>query len=62
MKLLSPSPEAVATILGVSLPEAVDLLRQRREAELREREARQHNLARACAAVAARRRSYQSCL
>ncbi|MDR3405191.1 MAG: hypothetical protein P4L99_22035 [Chthoniobacter sp.] len=40
MKLLSPSPEAVAAILGLSATEASVLLHERRAAELREREER----------------------
>jgi hypothetical protein len=39
MKLLSPSPEAVATVLGLSLAEAGSLLEKRRLEELQQREA-----------------------
>jgi hypothetical protein len=41
MKLLSPSLEAAASYLGVSVSEASALLRRRRLTELREREAQQ---------------------
>lgn len=51
MKLLSPSPEAVATVLGVSLAKASAILEQRRLAEQREREARQRCLAESMRAV-----------
>ena len=56
MKLLSPSPEAVAVILGLSESEATALLNQRRFAELREREDRRRCIARGGLASLGRKR------
>ncbi|WP_157447532.1 hypothetical protein [Chthoniobacter flavus] len=54
MKTISPSLEAVASMLGVTLAEALELREQRRLAEQQEREARQQCLAASIQAVRSR--------
>ena len=60
MKLLSPSPEAVAAILGLSASEASALLQERRLAELREREDRQRRSGRGGLGAKSRSRSLRT--
>jgi len=60
MKLLSPSPEAVAAILGLSASEASALLQGRRLAELREREDRRRRGGRGGLGAKSRSRSLRT--